>query len=185
MPKMLRYFVPFLLTACTLAVPRLNKSCVNGELDGERCFCKDGWTGVKCHRRMNCDGYERSTNGSCIECAEGWTGPDCDAIDCNEHGNPNYDFTSCRCEKPYSGQFCEKFSTKDIYSYYNNLASKTGAIGVIFCIPLLVIYATCDRYAKKRQRERVEKHLTGTMISHPDKAVDRNAIATLLHSDDE
>ncbi|KAK6042527.1 hypothetical protein COOONC_19968 [Cooperia oncophora] len=36
-------------------------------------------------------------------CSEGWTGVDCDAIQCNGHGTPNYDLTSCHCEKPYSG----------------------------------------------------------------------------------
>ncbi|KHJ94283.1 hypothetical protein OESDEN_05787 [Oesophagostomum dentatum] len=138
-----------------------------------------------CHRRMNCDGYERLSNGSCIQCAEGWLGPDCDAINCNGHGTPNYDLTNCNCEKPYSGQFCETFVTKDVYSYYNNIVSRTGALGVLACIPLLIIYATCDRYAKRRQRERVEKHLTGTMIKQPNRTVNRNAIESLLHSSDE
>lgn len=55
-----------LLTAIdlTLAVLRRDKACVNGEKENEQCFCKDGWTGALCHRRMNCDGYERETNGS-------------------------------------------------------------------------------------------------------------------------
>ncbi|RCN51428.1 EGF-like domain protein [Ancylostoma caninum] len=180
---MRRYLSIFVLIGCSLAVLIRNKSCVNGELDGERCFCKDGWTGAMCHRRMNCDGYERHTNGSCIECAKGWTGPDCDAIDCNGHGTPNYDLTSCNCEKPYSGQFCETFVTKDIYSYYNNIVSQTGALGVLSCIPLLLIYALCDRFAKRRQRERVERHLTGTMITHPEKTVNREVIDSLLHGE--
>ncbi|EYC09261.1 hypothetical protein Y032_0061g3242 [Ancylostoma ceylanicum] len=182
---MRRYYLVFLLIGSSLAVLIKNKSCVNGELDGERCFCKDGWTGAMCHRRMNCDGYERHTNGSCIECAEGWIGPDCDAIDCNGHGAPNYDLTSCKCEKPYSGQFCETFVTKDIYSYYNNIVSQTGALGVLSCIPLLLIYALCDRFAKRRQRERVEKHLTGTMITHPEKSVNREVVDSLLHGEEQ
>ncbi|VDM71654.1 unnamed protein product, partial [Strongylus vulgaris] len=83
-------------------------------------------------------------------------------------------------------QFCETFVTKDIYSYYNNLVSKTGALGVLSVIPLLLIYATCDRYARRRQRERVEKHLVGTgLFTHPSKTVDPQAIETLLYSDDE
>ncbi|WKX98231.1 hypothetical protein Q1695_013702 [Nippostrongylus brasiliensis] len=167
----------------TMAALRRNKPCVHGELENDLCYCKDGWTGASCHRRMNCDGYEREKNGSCIQCLKGWTGYDCDAIDCSGHGTPNYDLTSCNCEKPYSGQFCEKFITKDVYSYYNMIVSRTGAIGVITCIPLFLIYLTCDRYAKRRQRERVEKHLTGTLITHPEKTVDRAVISHLLYND--
>lgn len=173
-----------LLTAIdlTLAVLRRDKACVNGEKENEQCFCKDGWTGALCHRRMNCDGYERETNGSCIQCAEGWTGPDCDAIYCNEHGSPNYDLTSCNCDQPYSGQFCESLVTKNIYSYYNKIVSQTGAIGVVSIIPLFLIYLICDRIAKRRQRERVERHLTGAMLlTTPGQEVNREVISHLLY----
>ncbi|RCN51429.1 EGF-like domain protein [Ancylostoma caninum] len=182
---MLQYFLIFLFVVYSFAVLRKNKSCVNGELEGDRCFCKDGWTGVLCHRRMNCDGFERHSNGSCIMCGEGWIGPDCDIIDCSGHGTPNYDLTSCKCEKPYSGKFCEKFLRKDVYSFYNNkVVSRIGALGALTCIPLVVIYATCDRYAKRRRQERVEKHLEGTVINHK-KSVNREAVALLLSSIEE
>lgn len=62
------------LVDCAL---RRHKPCVNGEQEGtffslnlqkkslgEKCFCKDGWTGAMCHRKMNCEGYERRGNGS-------------------------------------------------------------------------------------------------------------------------
>ncbi|PIO62756.1 hypothetical protein TELCIR_15672, partial [Teladorsagia circumcincta] len=90
------------LIVLTVAVLQKHKPCVNGELENDQCYCRDGWTGASCHRRMNCDGYEREANGSCVQCSEGWTGVDCDAIQCNGHGTPNYDLTSCHCEKPYS-----------------------------------------------------------------------------------
>ncbi|EYC09258.1 hypothetical protein Y032_0061g3240 [Ancylostoma ceylanicum] len=82
-------------------------------------------------------------------------------------------------------KFCEKFLRKDVYSYYNNnFVSQIGALGILTCIPLLVIYATCDRYAKRRQQMRVEKHLEGAVISHK-KSVNREAVASLLHGDEE
>ncbi|VDM56911.1 unnamed protein product [Angiostrongylus costaricensis] len=180
---MLRHIFILMLIDLMEAVLRKNKPCINGELEGGLCYCRDGWTGASCHRRMNCDGFEREPNGSCVSCLEGWTGSDCDAINCNDHGTPNYDLTSCSCEKPYSGRFCETFVTSDIYSYYNRTVSKSGAIGILTCIPLILIYITCDRYAKRRQRERVEKHLTDTMLSHLQKGVNRQAVAYLLHSD--
>nr|CDJ89312.1 Protein F40A3.2 [Haemonchus contortus]CDJ94416.1 tenascin-like [Haemonchus contortus] len=175
-----------IMVVCTVAVLKRSKPCVNGELENDLCFCRDGWTGASCHRRMNCDGFEREPNGSCVECQEGWTGVDCDAIDCNGHGTPNYDLTSCHCEKPYSGQFCETFQTKDIYSYYNKIVSQTGAIGVLTCIPLFLIYLVCDRFAKKRQRVRLEKHLVGTMVlTNPENrgAINREVISHLLYKD--
>ncbi|VDK44376.1 unnamed protein product [Cylicostephanus goldi] len=88
--------------------------------------------------------------------------------------------------KTVTGQFCEKSVTKDIYSYYNNLVSRTGALGVLAVIPLLLIYATCDRYAKRRQQERVERHLIGTgLFTHPNKTVNPEAIESLLYSESE
>ncbi|KAK6027893.1 hypothetical protein OSTOST_06068 [Ostertagia ostertagi] len=114
----------------------------------------------------------------CVQCSEGWTGVDCDAIHCNGHGTPNYDLTSCHCEKPYSGQFCETFETKDIYSYYNRIVSRTGAIGVL---------TFCDRFARRRQRERLAKHLVGTMIltsgKKDQRALNREIISQLLYKD--
>ncbi|KJH53048.1 hypothetical protein DICVIV_00733 [Dictyocaulus viviparus] len=181
--QMLRYIMMLMVFKIAETVLKRNKPCLNGELDGNLCYCRDGWTGASCHRRMNCDGFERKPNGSCVMCSDGWTGPDCDAIHCNDRGSPNYDLTSCTCEKPYSGQFCETFITKDIYSYYNRIVSNFGAIGVLSCIPLIIIYVTCDRHAKRRHRERVERHLTGTMITHPEMVVNRQAIAHLLYDD--
>ncbi|KAK5982065.1 hypothetical protein GCK32_000818 [Trichostrongylus colubriformis] len=124
----------------------------------------------------------------CVQCVEGWTGVDCDAIQCNGHGSPNYDLTSCNCEKPYSGQFCETFTTRDIYSYYNTTVSRTGAIGVLTCIPLLLIYLICDCFAKKRQRDRIAHQLAGTLIlTNPEnldrRTINKETISHLLYKD--
>ncbi|CAD6188090.1 unnamed protein product [Caenorhabditis auriculariae] len=160
--------------ACAL---RKRKPCINGTPEGDSCFCNDGWTGIFCHRRMNCSGYERLNNGSCVECARGWKGPDCDEIDCIG-GKPNYDITECRCEEPYSGRYCELQDTKDIYKWYNNASSSIGPIGVLTIIPLALIYFFCDRCAKKRQLRRVEDHLNGTMPR--EKVINADVLKELL-----
>lgn len=38
------------------------------------------------------------------------------------------------------GDFCDRFTTEDVYSYYNNMASQTGALGVLAIIPMAAIY---------------------------------------------
>ncbi|CAI4232501.1 unnamed protein product [Auanema sp. JU1783] len=174
-----------LLSCCTAAAARKRKPCINGDQDGDKCYCFDGWTGALCHRKMNCEGFERLETGSCVKCMKGWQGQDCDAISCFNGGKANYDETACECEKPYSGLFCDTAQTKDIYSYYNNFSSKVGALGLFTIIPLFVMYMTCEHCARRRQLERVGAHLSGTVLKNQQKAVDPKAVSLLLAEDEE
>lgn len=116
-----------------------------------------------CHRKMNCSGYDRRADGSCVECNHGWTGPDCDSINCHGKGVQNFDRTACICDAPNSGAYCEVQDTKDIYKLYNNMTSSIGPIGIITIFPVIIMYMVCEKFAKKRQLARVEEHLNGTM----------------------
>ncbi|VDP27982.1 unnamed protein product [Heligmosomoides polygyrus] len=45
------------------------------------------------------------------------------------------------------------------------------------------VRCACDRNARRRQRERVENHLTGTMVTRPGKKVNRAMVTELLYGD--
>uniref|UniRef100_A0A1I7XQJ4 EGF-like domain-containing protein n=1 Tax=Heterorhabditis bacteriophora TaxID=37862 RepID=A0A1I7XQJ4_HETBA len=180
-------FLFFLISTMVFAGLRKRKPCVNGSPEGDRCYCIDGWTGAFCHRRMNCNGFERKDNGS-SEDGNRVNNLDVVALKSRVYFTKSRNGGSYRSTIPVPvllGQFCESFVTKDIYSYYNNIVSKTGALGILTIIPLFLIYASCERCAKRRQQQRVEKHLTGTMFTHPEKTVNSEAIAQLLERVEE
>lgn len=83
-------------------------------------------------------------------------GTECDFIDCGDHGSP-VNATKCECSKPFSGDFCDELTTKDVYLFYNSRMYKMGPLGFLVIIPLLAVLLGCKRSAQKRQVKRVEK----------------------------
>ena len=92
----------------------------------------------------------------CIACKSNYEGPYCDQKICKNDGKEQID-GSCKCEYPYSGEFCDTSTTEDIYLYYNRMIRSFGPIGAITIIPMILINYGCSRLAQKRQIKRVER----------------------------
>ncbi|CAJ0941334.1 unnamed protein product, partial [Mesorhabditis belari] len=170
-----------LLSLCICAVvspPPGQKKCVNGTLANGICLCDFGYTGTMCHRKMNCDTLERLPNGSCEPCVKGWAGADCDRIDCGENGAPNGDHTRCRCEDPYSGEYCDVLKTGDVLHSYNRYFTTIGPLGVIFVIPLALMVRACNKASAKLRTAKVERHLETHIVKGMD--LDPKVIHKLL-----
>ncbi|KAE9556412.1 hypothetical protein FO519_000297 [Halicephalobus sp. NKZ332] len=132
-------------------------NCLNGgTVRGNECECPFKYSGKHCQREKHCRGYERNTNGSCIECKTGYQGSDCDQRECKNEGQQEPD-GSCKCKLPYSGEFCDKLTTSDVYLYYNRMIYRFGPIGAFVIIPMIIINYGCTRLSQKRQIERVER----------------------------
>lgn len=93
-----------------------------------------------------------------------------------KHGIQDEFEQKCICNKPYSGDFCEKLTTADVYLHYNSkMANFFGPLGALLIVPLFAIYYGCEYFAQKRQVKRI-----GQMWSDQNVSVDSQAVKNLL-----
>uniref|UniRef100_A0A914CD78 EGF-like domain-containing protein n=1 Tax=Acrobeloides nanus TaxID=290746 RepID=A0A914CD78_9BILA len=130
--------------------------CLNGTEVNGKCICYTGYLGTHCERKMYCETFEITANGSCVNCQEGYTGDHCESLIC-EHGEEHESEQRCVCENPYSGRFCEELTTDDVYLHYNSKMYMIGPLGVLLVIPMILFYYLCERKAHMRQVKRIEK----------------------------
>ncbi|KAI6235959.1 EGF-like domain-containing protein [Aphelenchoides besseyi] len=150
-------FLCLSVTSLTDQSTKSSSLCYNGKRDARGvCICDQGYTGRLCERKMNCAGYERQSNMSCIACKSGWVGSDCDYIDCGHNGVATSP-TECKCDKPWSGATCRALDTKDVYLFYNQAMYSYGPLGIVLLIPLICVWFGCRKFAHARQVERTEK----------------------------
>ncbi|KAE9550152.1 hypothetical protein FO519_006639 [Halicephalobus sp. NKZ332] len=148
--------------------------CVNGTVVSGKCNCNSGYIGDYCELKVNCASHERNPNGSCKSCKEHFNGTFCEEIQCT-NGKP--EDQKCVCEKPYSGEFCDKLTTEDVYLYYNKrMTSAVGILGALTIIPLIMVYYGCEYMARKRQVKRIGQQVS----ENQNVSVDSQAVKNLL-----
>ncbi|TKR64134.1 hypothetical protein L596_024717 [Steinernema carpocapsae] len=128
--------------------------CYNGVFKEGECVCRQDYVGTYCELKMHCEGFDRSKHGYCRSCETGWTSRYCELIDCGENGF-RVSSTRCRCNPPYSGQFCTEQTTKNVYLYYNRLMYSWGPVGCIIVVPLCLFMYCCRRDSERRQKRRI------------------------------
>jgi len=131
--------------------------CLNGRLDGPlTCICRQGFHGEHCERTSHCLGFDRHENNSCFQCQAGWKGNLCDLIDCGEHGSSSEDDQQCNCVLPYTGLYCSRLNSSDVYHHYNHAMINTlGPAGVLIIVPLIALLVGCNALQKKRSDQRL------------------------------
>uniref|UniRef100_A0A7E4ZTF6 EGF-like domain-containing protein n=1 Tax=Panagrellus redivivus TaxID=6233 RepID=A0A7E4ZTF6_PANRE len=125
--------------------------CVNGTAKHGACECDKNFVGRHCERKMFCRSNERDRDGSCLSCQENYEGIYCDRPICKNGQEDEFE-PRCVCNKPYSGEFCDKLVTSDVYHFYNTkMVQAIGPLGALTLIPLFLIYYGCEYLAQKRQ----------------------------------
>lgn len=148
-------------TSVTVAI-----QCHHGMNSGNgKCKCDFDYSGQFCQRKMNCAGFDRHLNGTCIKCSFRYRKPDCVWKNCGQNGRLETTTNLCECIQPYSGEFCEELKRENVLHYYNKkVANGTGAIGGLIILPLIGLQWSCNQLARRRKVRRVEKAIEEEIV---------------------
>nr|CAD2194573.1 unnamed protein product [Meloidogyne enterolobii] len=150
--------------------------CYKGRVVRGVCVCDQNYIGKFCEREMHCLGFERTENGSCYNCKENFWGINCDRPKCKHGGKENNYTQKCQCISPHSGVHCEVLRVEDVYYHYNTRAYIIGPIGVLLIIPMVICFIVCERNARKRQINRIQKTWANELENKEEMKERRNSL---------